>query len=226
MASGESANFPFFAVSTQSALPCGSSQPRATLCPEGRRTKGRKGCAAYSTSDSESVKTIMGEPQQPIHRTVFHTQKLKKHTRGHTQPCRPLDTQPACCSSGECVPWCPSTSVFPAGSGSSAPAARGKSSSSIGRQHGNTKPLLGYVIEDKSLNLLNLSLSTHKMGIVTHIKRFIVITEITHAKYLPEGLEPREHSISGTCTTTALALSPPSGLRPPCPHLLLSAEGL
>lgn len=57
---------------------------------------------------------------------------------------------------------------------------------------------MGYVIEDKSLNLINLSLSTHKMGIVTHSKRFIVITEITHATYLPEGLAPREHSISGT----------------------------
>lgn len=44
------------------ALPWGSSQdsmPRATLCTEGRRRTGRKGYTAYSTSESESVKTTV-----------------------------------------------------------------------------------------------------------------------------------------------------------------------
>lgn len=62
---------------------------------------------------------------------------------------------------------CCSSSMLPAGSTlCPAPAARAKSNSSTWRQHGNRKPLLGCMLWDKSLNLLDFNLLIHKM--VTH----------------------------------------------------------
>lgn len=87
--SREEATFPFFAVSTGSALPWGSSQPRATLCPEGRKRTGRKSCIAYSASESESVKTTKGETAAGIHRTIFKLRGRRNTLRAIPSPAGP-----------------------------------------------------------------------------------------------------------------------------------------
>lgn len=149
------------------ALPWGSSQdsmPRATLCTEGRRRTGRKGYTAYSTSESESVKTTVSETW------VAHSQKRLPRSEETSSGPQSAQENPKC--SGCLLLFqisapCCSSSMLPAGSTlCPAPVARAKSNSSTWRQHGNRKPLLGCMLWDKSLNLLDFNLFIHK--IVTH----------------------------------------------------------
>lgn len=103
--------------------------------PRRQEESGRKGWAAHTLSESESVKTTVAETRSSPLTEVFHTQ-------GRILP---LPRRLGC----SCSP----SSALTAGGRWPTPAARAKGSPSKRRHGSNTNASGGYVIWDKSLNL-------------------------------------------------------------------------